>query len=156
MTDDLFEGVELNDIRLPFVRVTESMQPKIVKKLTRQNWRAVLFNLWQQKARNKYIKEHPKATYKDLVIEGLVYSSVYQSKREWKIIRSVAFQKNFLWKWLGIIPYELRCNVIETKKAREIKKKFDNYLVETTKEQDEQISSSSNSPIKSKEEKSGA
>jgi hypothetical protein len=120
------------------------MQPKIVKRLAKLDWRAILYNLWKQKKRNKYIQEHPKAIYKDLILEDLVYTSIYQSKREWKIIRSTAFQKNFLWKWFGIIPYELRCNVIETKQVRAIKKKFDNYLTETTKEQSEQTPSSSN------------
>lgn len=156
MADESFEGVELNGKQFPFVRITESMQPKIIKKITKTNWRAVLYNFWKQKARIKYIADNPKATYKDLILEGLVYSSVYQSKREWKIIRSVAFQKNFLWKWFGIIPYELRCNVIEIRKAREIKKKFDNYLTETTKGQDEQTNSLNNLPTESIKQKSNA
>ena len=143
---EIFEGAIIGDKRFPFVRVTESMQPKIVKRITKLNWRAVLWNWWYEKKRIKYIADNPNATYKDLVLEGLAYSSPYQQKREYKIIRSVAFQKNFLWKWFGIIPYELRCNVIETKDSRPIKKKFDNYLLETTKEPDEPIDSSNDLP----------
>jgi hypothetical protein len=149
---ELFEGAifnegKPNEKRFPFVRVTESQQPKIVKKLTRVNWRAFIYNKWNEKKRNKYISEHPEATYKDLLKEGLVYLSIYQSKREWKIIRSVALEKNLLWKWVGIIPKELRCNVIQVKDAREIKKKFDNYLMEVTKEPYERTDSSKDSPI---------
>ena len=86
MTDETFEGAIIGEKRFPFVRVTESMQPKIVKKITRIDWRAVIYNYWKQKSRMRYIKSNPKATYKDLVAEGLVYISVYQAKREWKII----------------------------------------------------------------------
>jgi hypothetical protein len=147
--EEIFDGIVLNGKRFPFVRVTESMQPKIVKRSTKLDWRAVLYNFWKQKARNKYIAEHPQATYKDLILEGLVYSSIYQSKREWKIIRSVAFDRSdyFFWKWFRLrifVPYELRCNIIETRQAREIKKKFDNYLTEVTKDHEEPIDSSNN------------
>jgi hypothetical protein len=155
MTDETFEGVEISGRLFPFVRITESMQPKIVKKITKLDWRALLWNRWYKKDRIKYIKDNPQATYKDLVKEGLVYISVYHAKREWKIIRSVAFEKDFLWKWLGIIPYELRCNVIDVRATRGIKKKFDNYLLEMTKDQDVQTNSSSNLPMESKEAKSG-
>ena len=177
MTNETFEGVELNGKLFPFVRITESMQPKIAKKITKLDWRAILWNKWFEKERKKYITEHPLKSYdelvkkhneenpknpvnnlyfqyKDLVKEGLVYVSVYHAKREWKIIRSVAFQKNFLWKYFKVIPYELRCNVIDVRATREIKKKFDNYLLAMTKDQDGQISSSNNLPIENKEAKS--
>ena len=169
------EGMKIGEKFFPFVRVTESMQPKILKRVSKLDWRAVLYDYWKQKKRNKYIaernikiaertaylKEHPEetipenppVTYKDLIAEGLIYVSIYQSKREWKIIRSIAFQKNLLWKYFGIVPYELRCNVIETKKAREIKKKFDKYLTEATQDQDEPTNSSSNLPTANSEAK---
>ena len=146
---EVLDGVEIKGRYFPFVRITEAMQPKVIKKITKLNWRAVIWNWWFAKKRKKYIEENPNATYKDLILEGLVYSSVYQSKREWKIIRSVAFQKNFLWKLFKIVPYELRCNVIEVRQSKEIKKKFDSYLMETTKEQNEQSDLSNNTPTES-------
>ena len=148
MSDELFEGAVINGKEFPFVRITESMQPKILKKLSRLDWRALLYNLWKQKKRVEYVKNNPNATYKDLVKEGLVYISIYHNKREWKIIRSVAFEKNFLWKVFGIIPYELRCNVIKVQDSKDIKKKFDNYLMEATQEPEGQIVSSEGSETK--------
>jgi hypothetical protein len=78
------------------------MQPKIVKRLAKLDWRAILYNLWKQKKRNKYIQEHPKAIYKDLILEDLVYTSIYQSKREWKIIGQQLFRRTFFGNGSGL------------------------------------------------------
>ena len=138
MTDELFEGAIIGEKRFPFVRVTESSQPRIVKKISKSNYRALIFNWFTRKKREQYIRLHPSAVMGDLVKEGLVYFSVYQSKREWQTIRSIAFQKDFFWKWFKIIPKELRCKNIEIRVAREVKKKLDAYLMETVKEQEGQ------------------
>jgi hypothetical protein len=153
MTDELFEGAIIGEKRFPFVRVTESSQPRIVKKISKPNYRALIFNWFTRKKREQYIRLHPNAVMGDLVKEGLIYFSVYQSKREWKIIRSIAFQKSGLWKWLGIIPKELRCKNIEIRVAREVKKKLDAYLMETVKEQGAQSGSLISSQTENKDQK---
>ena len=171
MTNELFEGAIINagkpnEKRFPFVRVTESSRPRIVKKLTRPNYRADFINWilnWGGK-RDKYLKLHPTtsyqeevnlylqanpketyntsmAQYKDLIAHDLVYFSLYESQRAWKRNRKYMFEKNFLWKIFRIPPKELWCRNILTRESDPIKKKFENYLKETTKESDEQSSS---------------
>lgn len=98
--DPTFEGAEINGKQFPFVRVTVASQKRIIDRFNPS--RLALF-----------IDRH--------FPEG-------RTIRIWKNVRSVAFVKDWKWKYLGIVPKELRCSEIGLKSAGEIQASFFGYV----------------------------
>jgi hypothetical protein len=96
---DLFEGAELNGKRFPFVHITISSQAKIMRKFF--------------------------PTLRDVMLKRLRPET--QLLRHWKKLRSVAFVKSGSWKWMGIIPHELRIDVIKPEEVKKIDADFFRY-----------------------------
>jgi hypothetical protein len=132
-TEVIFEGAEIAGKQFPFIRVSITGCETIVKKYHPElveATRAYLYNWAKQKKRIAYLKENPTALYKDLVRENLIYFSIKTNRRQWKHVRSIAFEKGFSWKWFHIIPKELRCKYINPVYAIELKKNFEKYFTE--------------------------
>jgi hypothetical protein len=95
-----FEGAEVGGKRFPFARITVAAQPKIIR------------------------------TFRPTVIAALreKYFPQTNNLRMWKKVRAVAFVKDWKWKYLGIIPKELRSSEIGLKESGEIQASFFVYL----------------------------
>lgn len=100
MTDELFEGAEINGKKFPFVRVTPASHARILNKL--------------------------KPTIREIIAQSLFRSS--SNKRAWKKVRSIAFIKTGTWKWCRIIPKELWCSDIPLRLAGGIQADFFAYV----------------------------
>lgn len=103
METSKFEGAEINGKLFPFVRITIASQAQIQNKFTPSR-----LALWLD-------KHFP---------EKRIY-------RVWKQVRSVAFVKDWKWKYFGIVPKELRFSEITLKQAGEIQASFFVYVAET-------------------------
>lgn len=116
-----FEGAEINGKQFPFVRVTVAKQVKIIKK-----FKPTIFN----------------AIAERFFPEG-------NNKRMWKRVRSVAFVKDWKWKYLRIVPKELRCSEISINMVGGLEARFFAYVREMVKEHDGQLLSATYSKIES-------
>lgn len=105
MSEEIFEGAEINGKKFPFKRLTISSSAKMVK---------ILMPSFYQSLKN-------------------IFFSYNQKKYWWKKVRSAAFERRGLWRF-GIIPRELRCSVVEPKKAEEIEESFFVYAPEIVRE----------------------
>jgi hypothetical protein len=126
-TEAIFEGAEIAGKQFPFITVSIDSVITVAKKF-HPYWFEIIYNFAKQKKRIAYLKANPGAKYSDLVRLGLVYFSIKTGRREWKNFRSVAFVKTGLWKWLRIVPKELRCNNMNPRYAEEVKKNFQLYF----------------------------
>jgi hypothetical protein len=125
MEETLFEGAEINGKQFPFVRITIAEQAKIAKKF--------------------------KPRFRNAITSVLFRET--EKMRQWKRTRSVAFVKNPAWKYLGIIPIELRCSQIEMKLTARIEARFFEYVGETVKEYNELLAFVTPSKIENEPEK---
>jgi hypothetical protein len=93
------DSVEIGGKQFPFIRVTVSKQSEIIK----------MFQLG--------------------LFAGLAHilNPSGDNRRMWKRVRSVAFVKDWRWKYLRIIPEELRCNEVSLRQAGEIQASFFEY-----------------------------
>lgn len=95
-----FEGAEINGKQFPFVRVTIASQKRIIDRFNPS--RLAIF-----------LDEHFPGG---------------RMIRVWKHVRSVAFVKDWKWKYFRIVPKELRCSEIGIKQAGEIQASFFVYV----------------------------
>ena len=100
-------SVMINGRRFVWKRITLAMQYKISKKFSPTRWQAIGDWLRSNAAR-KYLKLNPDTTRLDLIKNGLIKTDRKERIRDWKKLRSIAFVRTGTWKWLGIIPVELR------------------------------------------------
>jgi hypothetical protein len=100
MADETFEGAEVDGKRFPFIRISVAMEPKLIKKFLPSTIDAVLNKLFPLTA----------------------------NMRAWKKVRRIALQKDWKWKYLGIIPKELRCSNIKIQVAGGIQADFFAYV----------------------------
>jgi len=98
--DELFQGAEINGKQFPFVRVTVAKQAKIIKRFN-----PGFFGRMMQ-----------------------ILFPLRNNLRMWKRVRSVAFIKTGSWKYLRIIPKELRSSEISLKLAGELQASFFSYV----------------------------
>jgi hypothetical protein len=124
-TTELFEGEEINGKRFPFIYLTVTESANILKKLL-PSFRHDMMN---------------------------IFSRSGTKKRWWKKVRSFAFQKTGMWKWFGIIPKELCCSIISTKKADEIEDHFFVYAEVIVQEYERLLSLSNPSLIANRKKK---
>jgi hypothetical protein len=120
-----FEGAEINGKQFPFVRITIAEQGRIAKRL--------------------------RGTFRDAVSNIFFPHRGYL--RMWKKVRSIAFVKNWQWKYLRIIPQELRCSQIDMKIAGELQVSFFGYIRGTVSAYEEFLKSLNPSPIETNKEK---
>ena len=109
MSEDLFEGAIIGGKKFPFKYLSMIQAAQIHRKLIPGLFRSV-----------------------GIAILTLI-TPHNQNIRWWKRIRSVAFQKQGLWK-LGVIPKELRCSVIKPKEAEEAEEIFFGTIPEIVRE----------------------
>ena len=121
MSDELFEGAEINGKQFPFVRITIAEHAKIVKKF--------------------------KPRFRDAISK--VFFPENETVRTWKRVRSIAFVKTGLWKYLRIIPVEFRCSEISIKQVGEIQASFFSYVREAGKGSNELLAFVTPSKIES-------
>lgn len=124
MSEQSFEGAIINGKQFPFVRVTVAMQSSIVRRL--------------------------RVRMIDMVSAKLF--PYRRNLRAWKRVRAIAFVKNPLWKYLRIIPKELRCSQINLSTAGEIQARFFGYVGETVKEHDRHLLSQNPSKTETNQE----
>ena len=99
---EIFEGAVIGDKQFPFVRVTVAKQAKIINKFKPTIINSICQWLWPER----------------------------NNLRMWKRVRSVAFVKTGLWKWLWFLPFEfvvpkeLRCSEMSLKQAGELQASF--------------------------------
>jgi hypothetical protein len=125
MNDEIFEGYQIGEKKFPFIRVTVAGQAKVVKRF--------------------------RTTFRDLFSKTLFPHSA--NIRMWKRLRSVAFVKNPLWKYLRIIPKELRCSEMNLKTAGELQARFFVIVGEIVKGHDAPLLSLNPSQTANKEAK---
>jgi hypothetical protein len=113
-----FEGAEINGKRFPFIRVSVANEPKII---------------------NRFLPHWP---YIGRILDH--YFPLTANKRAWKKVRRIAFEKDWKWKYFGIIPKELRCSEIKIQVAGGIQVDFFAYVAEARKEFSELIPSVNN------------
>ena len=106
-----FEGVEISGKQFPFVRVTIARQAEIIKK-----FKPTIIGVFAQS-----------------------FSPERNNQRMWKKVRSVAFVKDWKWKYFRIIPKELRCSEIKIQQAGELQASFFSYVGEAVKGHDEPL-----------------
>jgi hypothetical protein len=121
-----FDGARINGKEFPFVRVTVAKHKKICKKLNITMREAVLMHI----------------------------ASAGNKMREWKKIRSVAYVKTGLWKWMRIVPKELRCSQLDLDTAGGLKADFFDYVWTKVREHDRHLLSVKGSQIESAPKKS--
>lgn len=127
MTNPAFEGAEINGKQFPFIRVTIASQKRIADK-------------FMPSRLSLFLDRH--------FPERLIF-------RMWKRVRSVAFVKDWKWKYFRIIPKELRCSEIGLKSVGEIQASFFVYVAETVSAYNLLSSSAMTGQTKSASEKSG-
>jgi len=108
-----FNGAEINGKKFPFVRVTIAKQERIIQQF-KPTIRTAFMERWRPEGNNK---------------------------RMWKRVRSLAFEKTGLWKWLRIVPEELRCSNMSLKLAGELQARFFSSVAAEVKEHDEHLRS---------------
>ena len=108
MASETFEGAEINGKQFPFVRITVSQQKSIINRF--------------------------KPTVLGILFEKYFPQTINQ--RAWKRTRSIAFEKDWKWKYFGIIPKELRCSHMGLKQAGEIQADFFSRLWATVQGHD--------------------
>lgn len=101
-------GIEIGGRFFEFVRVTISAQSKIIKRFDPSAF--------------EFIKQKMNPSMNNL--------------RMWKKVRSIAFVKTGLWKYLGIVPKELRCDQISLAKAGEAQASFFEYVAREVNDHD--------------------
>jgi hypothetical protein len=97
--EEVFEGVIIDGKRFPFKYLSMTQAMQVHRKLIPGFWRGLG------------------------ILAKTVITPWNDKKRWWKRVRSVAFQKQGLWR-IGIVPYELRCSVIKPEKAEEAEAAF--------------------------------
>lgn len=104
MSNELFEGATINGKQFPFVRITVAGGARINKKLN--------------------------PTLCGTIIQLITFQWLRPASvniRWWKKLRSIAFVKTGLWKYLRVVPKELRCSNILLREVSEIEKSFFDY-----------------------------
>ncbi len=114
------EGAAVGGKFFPFVRVTPNSQARIMKKMRITRLEALAF-----RARLKKQNKMKLSIFEVAILERFERT---QSRLEWKRVRSVAFIKNFTWRWFGIVPKELRCSNIEVSSTGGIQADFFKYF----------------------------
>ena len=109
MSEDLFEGAIIGGKKFPFKYLSMIQAAQIHRKLIPGLFRSV-----------------------GIAILTLI-TPHNQNIRWWERVRSVAFQRQGLWK-LGIIPKELRCSVIKPKEAEDAEESFFAFIPEIVQE----------------------
>jgi hypothetical protein len=105
-----FEGIIVHGKKFPFRRLTISETAKILR---------------------SFIPGFFKSSF---IIIVTLFSPFKEDKRWWKKVRSVAFKKNFTWKYFGVVPKELRCSVMLQKEAEAAEESFFVYAPVIVKE----------------------
>lgn len=127
----VFEGYKAeNGKQFPFVRVTVAKQAKVINKFKIPVWN-ILFKIY------------------------CAFTPARNNLRMWKKVRSVAFVKSGLWKYLRIIPKELRCSEMQLKLAGELQASFFGYVEAEVKGHDAPLLSLKGSPIENNKAKEG-
>jgi hypothetical protein len=103
-----FEGAIVGGKEFPFIRITVASQAKILKKFKPSFWGAIAEWLWPER----------------------------NNLRMWKKVRSIAFVKDWKWKYLRIMPKELRCKELNLNEAGGIKADFFAYARAKANEHD--------------------
>jgi hypothetical protein len=125
-TELIFGGAIVNGREFPFIRITVSAHSKITNKF------------------HKTIRQ---------VVADTLFPSGFR-KREWKRVRSVAYVKDWRWKWLRIIPKELRIKNLDLEIAGGLKADFFGYWREKVKAHDEPLNLLNPSPTENNSTKS--
>ena len=120
---EIFEGAIIGDKQFPFVRVTVAKQAKIINKFKPTIINSICQWLWPER----------------------------NNLRMWKRVRSIAFEKDWKWKFFGIIPKELRCSEMSLKQAGELQADFFALVGETVKGHDAPLLSLNSSQIQKPE-----
>ena len=123
MSEDKFEGAVIGDKKFPFVRVTVAKQAKIINKFKPTIINSICQWLWPER----------------------------NNLRMWKRVRSIAFEKDWKWKFFGIIPKELRCSEMSLKQAGELQASFFARVGEIVKGHDAPLLSLNSSQIQKPE-----
>ncbi len=111
--NNLFQGAEINGKQFPFVRVTVAKQHEILKK-------------FRPKLRDAFSQRFRPET---------------NNSRMWKKVRSLAFVKDWKWKYFFIVPKELRLSQISLKLSGEIQANFFDYVAAEVKGHDAPLNS---------------
>ena len=106
MNDELFDGAVVDGKRFPFIRVTVANEPKLIRRFRPSTFAALL---------DKYFPLTANA-------------------RSWKKVRRIAIEKDWKWRYLRIIPKELRCSQIKIQVAGGIQADFFAYCARNRKE----------------------
>ena len=120
---EIFEGAIIGDKQFPFVRVTVAKQAKIINKFKPTIINSICQWLWPER----------------------------NNLRMWKRVRSIAFEKDWKWKFFGIIPKELRCSEMSLKQAGELQASFFARVGEIVKGHDAPLLSLNSSQIQKPE-----
>jgi hypothetical protein len=144
----------INGKEFEFIRVTVTKQVEIAKKFKMSLIDTVIESGYITR-RKKFLDANPniEITEKELMDLGLIRVDVKANKKAWKKIRSVAFIKTGLWKYLRIIPKELRCSQIQLKQAGELQASFFDYVGAEVKAHDTPLNSAQSTQIENKEAK---
>jgi hypothetical protein len=94
------DSVEIGGKPFQFVRITVSGQARIIRKFSRSLYAGLAH----------------------------IVNPAGDNSRQWKKVRSVAFVKDWKWKYLRIVPKELRCSEISLKQAGELQASFFGYV----------------------------
>jgi hypothetical protein len=95
------DSVEIGGKQFQFVRITVSKQAEIIRKIFRRKLFVGLMHILDPAGDNG---------------------------RSWKKVRSVAFVKDWKWKYLRIIPKELRCSELSLRQSGELQASFFDYV----------------------------
>ena len=106
-----FQGAKIGDKEFPFVRITIAKQAKYIKR-----FQTGLFTKFCE-----------------------IFFSAKNNTRMWKRVRSLAFVRDWKWKYLRIIPKELRCSEISLRLAGEIQASFFDYVREEVTAHDKRL-----------------
>lgn len=104
----MIDSVDVGGKQFQFVRITVSKQARIIRKFQRS------------------------------LLAGLAHimDPAGDNGRAWRKVRSVAFVKDWKWKYLRIVPKELRCSDMSLKQAGELQASFFVYVAEEVKAHD--------------------
>ena len=167
MFDKLFEGAVIDGKEFPFVRITIANKSKMQRKIfSLSTIDFIVSNLYLKKIKKEIAySKSVGMTDEDITIQSNTENSFLMNRinisliglwkqrrneseafRLWKRVRANAFQKNFAWKWLRIIPKELRNSQIAFNIAGGLQVDFFGYFKAIVKEYEKQLSSLKVSP----------